>query len=65
MAHLAADILCNDVARAAIAVILLVGTFILLVTDREVPPALWGMDGLAVGFYFGGVVSTALLKRGS
>lgn len=48
-------LLCADGARLLLAVVLLAGTLALLLTSREVPNALWGMDGAAVGFYFGGL----------
>ena len=49
------NLLCNDAARLLLAVILVGGTIALLVLERAVPDALWGLDGLAVGFYFGGL----------
>ena len=49
------EFLCTDAARLLIALILLVGTFALLLLQREVPSTLWAFDGAAVGFYFGGL----------
>lgn len=46
------DVVNNDLSRVIIAVILLVGTFGLLFTQREVPAAVWTLDGAAVTFYF-------------
>ena len=55
-----AEFLCTDLARVLIAAILLVGTLALLLTGRDVPDALWGFDGAAIGFYFGGQVAKSL-----
>lgn len=48
------EILCADAARLILAVLLTVGTLGLLAFGRDVPMALWTLDGAAVGFYFGG-----------
>lgn len=42
----------NDLARGAIATILIVGTFVLLAMGRDVPSVLWAMDGAAVSAFF-------------
>jgi len=51
------DVLNNDLSRLVLAVLLIGGTLILLIMRLPVPDALWGFDGLAVGFFFGGLVS--------
>lgn len=47
-----ADILNDDLSRTIIAVLLLVGTFGLLFQGKDVPAAVWTLDGAAVTFYF-------------
>lgn len=42
----------QDLARVLIAVILLCGTFALLLSGRDVPVVLWTLDGSAITFYF-------------
>lgn len=44
--------LASDVARLVIAVILVLGTIALLLLGRDVPAALWALDGAAISFYF-------------
>lgn len=48
-------IINNDLFRLVIAVVLLVGTLVIILDHQPPPDALWGFDGLAVGFYFGGL----------
>lgn len=50
------DIFNNDLSRAVLAVLMIAGTLLLLLTDRPVPDFLIALDGLAAGFYFGAVV---------
>lgn len=50
-----ADIWCNDIARVVLAALLIGGTLALLFSGRAVPDVLWGFDGAAIGFYFGGL----------
>lgn len=58
MARALASFVCNDVARVAIALLLVGITGALLLTHEGVPDVLWALDGAAVGFYFGGVGKT-------
>lgn len=57
-----AEFLCSDIARVAIALVLLVGTLTLLFQGKDVPNALWGFDGAAIGFYFGGQVAKSAAR---
>jgi hypothetical protein len=50
------DLLCADGARIVLAVLLVAGTLALLLLGKDVPMALWTLDGAAIGFYFGGAV---------
>lgn len=46
------DLMCRDLAQALIASILIVGTLLLLLTDRPVPEWLVVLDTTAATFYF-------------
>lgn len=50
-----AEFASNDVFRFALAMVLVVGTILLMVLERDIPTVLWAMDASALGFYFGGV----------
>lgn len=39
--------------RGALALVLTVGLVILLVGEKQVPDAYWGICGTVIGFYFG------------
>lgn len=60
---LVAEFICNDLARVAIAVILLLITGALLLTDRTVPGELWALDGAATTFYFVGAATAAAIAN--
>ncbi len=53
LVKLASTVLNNDLSRLIIALVLIGGTVGLLFLGRDVPMALWTMDGLAAGFFFG------------
>ena len=55
------DFVCNDIARVAIALTLLIGTLGLLFVGRQVPDVLWALDSSAVTFYF----TVTVLKNGT
>lgn len=55
LAKAAIDIATESTTRFMLALILIVGTFVLLVLQREVPTVLWAMDASVVGFFVGGV----------
>ena len=44
------------ITQALITVMALGVTFVLVATGRDVPQEVWTMDGLVIGFYFGGKV---------
>lgn len=46
------DIFNNDLSRLIIAVVLVGGTFVLLYAGRDVPSAIYTMDGAAVTWFF-------------
>jgi hypothetical protein len=50
---------CSDLARVALALLLTLGTFALLLMGHPVPDFVIGLDGLAIGFYFGGGIVQA------
>lgn len=56
MAKAAVDIISDDHARFFLALVLVVGTFVLLFLSRPVPDVLYALDGTAIGFYFGGAL---------
>lgn len=64
MANIVTSIICSDVARLALALLLVGGSIVLLGLGRDVPSVLWALDGAAVGFYFGGA-SVNAANRGS
>lgn len=53
-AKAAIDIATENTARFVLALVLIVGTFVLLVLQREVPTVLWAMDASAIGYFVGG-----------
>lgn len=59
VAKAVADVLNNDLSRAVVAVLCVLGTFALLLTDRQVPPEVWVLDTMAFTFFFSAVVAKA------
>lgn len=57
MGHLIETFVLNDLARLAIVVGLLAGTFALLLSGHEVPVVVYAFDGQAVTFYFAVLVA--------
>lgn len=57
---LLAQTVINDTSvKLIIGVLMLAGTFALLLTDRPVPDVLWALDGSIVTFYFVALVTRA------
>ncbi len=52
MVSLIKDFSLGSVAGALLAILLVVATVTLLFLGRTVPGELWGLDGVAVAFYF-------------
>ena len=49
-------LLCTDIGRLVLAILLVLGVFALLLVGKPVPEFLLPLVGAAVGFYFGGAV---------
>lgn len=50
------ETLCEQAARFVLALVLVLGTLVLLVLRLDVPEFLVALDGAAVGFWFGGIL---------
>lgn len=57
MVELIKALFTQAVGQAVLATLMILGTFVLLLTDREVPVWLVGLDSAVVGFYFSQVVA--------
>lgn len=56
------NVVTRDLARFVICLTLIAGTLVLLIVNRDIPPAIWALDGTAVGWFFGG--NTAQITAG-
>ena len=53
------ELMCDSVITQAVVTVMALGaTLWIVIEGRTVPGELWAIDGLALGFYFGGKVQS-------